>query len=267
MPDNLLRGPLNTLLERGGGYPVHSVHGRIVHSIGRKVIAGDIRPGDRLPREAELMVEFGTSRTAVRDAVKVLASKGLVKTRQRGGTQVCKYQQWNPFDIDILTWRFSVGIDADFVRDLVELRLATEPFAVRLAAVRASSEDLARMDVAHSHMRDCAGDWQLYLQADRSLHMAFFAASHNDFFVRLGAIVHDVMKATFHAEELYKSRNGAELKLFIARDLMMHTTVLNAIKQSDPEAAERSMKEIITFARTHLTNLPTTKCKRRHHGN
>lgn len=251
---------MNSFLE-GGGYPAHSVHGRIVHTIGREIISGAIDPGDRLPREAELMAEFGASRTAVRDAVKVLASKGLVKTRQRGGTQVCDPQQWNPFDIDILTWRFSVGIDADFVRDLVELRLATEPFAVRLAAIRASSDDLFRMDSALRHMSACTGDWPSYLKADRSLHLAIFAASHNGFFARLGAIVHDVMKATFHAEELYRNRTETELQKFIQQDLATHANLLAAIKENDPERAERSMKEIITFARTHLSKLASGKAR------
>lgn len=230
-----------------------------MHKIGREVIAGSIRPGDRLPREAELMVEFGASRTAVRDAVKVLASKGLVQTRQRGGTQVRDPQQWNPFDIDILSWRFSVGIDEGFVRDLVELRLATEPFAVRLAAVRATADDLLRMDLALRRMSACTGNWPSYLEADRSLHLAIFAASHNGFFARLGGIVHDVMKATFHAEELYRNRTDAELKAFIQQDLSTHASLVSAIKQNDPENAERAMKEIVVFARTHLSRVTVGK--------
>ncbi len=235
------------------GYPANSVHGRIVHRIGADIVAGRVQPGDRLPREAELMAEFGASRSAVRDAVKVLASKGLVKTRQRGGTQVCEPQRWNAFDIDILAWRFAAGIDLRFVQDLVELRLATEPFAVRLAAVRAEGEDLARIAAALERMRTSSGDWAAYAKADGAFHMAVFAASHNPFFLRLGTVVHDVLSATFNAEQAFSNRSQSELKRVVGEDIAVHTLLFEAIAQKDPARAEEQILTIITFARANLS--------------
>ncbi|PYR02091.1 MAG: hypothetical protein DMG00_29810, partial [Acidobacteria bacterium] len=65
-------------------YPEQSLHGRIVHAIGRRIVSGDLRPGDLLPAEPEL----GASRTVVREAIKVLAAKGLVESRPKTGTRV-----------------------------------------------------------------------------------------------------------------------------------------------------------------------------------
>lgn len=235
------------------GYPANSVHGRIVHRIGADIVAGRVLPGGRLPREAELMEEFGASRSAVRDAIKVLASKGLVKTRQRGGTQICEPPRWNAFDVDILTWRFAGGIDLRFVEDLLELRLATEPFAARLAAIRAESEDVAKISQALEAMRASSGDWSTYAQADATFHMTVFAASQNPFFHRLGVVVHDVLSATFNAEEAFSNRSGAETKRILAEDIAVHTRLFEAIAQRDPARAEEQIRAIITFAHANLS--------------
>ena len=244
--------PVNNPYENAG-YPAKSVHGRIVHRIGADIVAERIRPGERLPREAELMVEFGASRSAVRDAVKVLASKGLVKTRQRGGTQICEPERWNTFDVDILAWRFRAGIDLRFVQDLIELRLATEPFAARLAAIRAEGEDLARIAEALERMKASSGDWHAYAKADGGFHMAVFAASHNPFFRRLGTVVHDVLSATFNAEHAIANHTAAETKRLIAEDIAVHARLFDAIAQKDPARAEEHIRAIITFARANLS--------------
>lgn len=242
-----------TILDESVGYPANSVHGRIVHKIGEDIVAGRIAPGERLPREAELMTEFGSSRSAVRDAVKVLASKGLVKTRQRGGTQICEQQRWNAFDIDILTWRFAAGIDLAFVQDLVELRLATEPFAARLAAIRAKAEDINKISKALERMKTSTRDWPSYVRADEAFHMAVFVSSHNRFFLRLGLVVQDVLRATFHAEQLFSKRDAAEMGKVISEDIAVHASLFRAIAQNDPARAEEHMKTIITFARSNLS--------------
>lgn len=241
-----------TILDESVGYPANSVHGRIVHKIGGAIVAGRILPGARLPREAELMTDFGSSRSAVRDAVKVLASKGLVKTRQRGGTQICEQNRWNAFDIDILTWRFAAGIDLAFIQDIVELRLATEPFAARLAAIKAQPDDIEGMSSALARMKASTRDWASYVKADGAFHVALFEASHNPFFVRLGTVVQGVLSATFHAEQLLSTRSQAELNRVMSEDISVHMELFRAIAQKDPARAEEHTKAIITFARANL---------------
>ena len=71
--------------------------------------------------------ELAVSRTVVREALKMLTAKGMVVTGPRVGRRVRPRSAWNHFDPDIVNWRLEAGVDAAFVRDLMELRLALEP--------------------------------------------------------------------------------------------------------------------------------------------
>ena len=89
--------------------------------------------------------ELGVSRTVVREAVKSLVAKGLLRTGPKVGTRVQPADDWNWFDPDVVAWQSKAGLTRDFLRDLQELRRVVEPAAVRLAAQRAT---------AHGHRRD-----------------------------------------------------------------------------------------------------------------
>src|SRR6516164_5559747 len=97
-------------------YPELSLHGRIVHAIGRRIVSGDLRPGDLLPSEPDL----GASRTVVREAVKVLAAKGLVESRPKTGTRVRPREAWNLLDPDVLAWHQGDIVDEALLRKLTE---------------------------------------------------------------------------------------------------------------------------------------------------
>ena len=111
---------------RGPGYRLRGIHGRVVSSIGEGIIKGRYPPGSLLPREPELIAKFEVSRTALREALKVLAAKGLVETRQRVGTRVRPQEQWNHFDPEITAWQLGNGFRSGFVRDLIEFRQILE---------------------------------------------------------------------------------------------------------------------------------------------
>src|SRR5437867_12262429 len=78
-------------------YPEQSLHGRIVHAIGRRTVSGDLRPGDLLPAEPEL----GASRTVVREGIKVIAAKRLVESRPKTGTRDRRRDDWSLHDPDV----------------------------------------------------------------------------------------------------------------------------------------------------------------------
>jgi DNA-binding FadR family transcriptional regulator len=82
-------------------YPGAGQHGRIVHTIGRRIVTGEILPGERLPTAAHVRA----SRGVVREAFKVLAAKGLVVSRTKTGTRVRPRESWNLLDPDVLAWR------------------------------------------------------------------------------------------------------------------------------------------------------------------
>ena len=168
-------------------YPTRGVHGRLVEQIGRRILGGELAPGAMLPREAELVHELGISRTAVREAIKVLAAKGLIESRQKLGMRVRPERAWNLLDPDVLAWQAASGPSPELIEHLVELRRMIEPAAARLAAVRRSAERAPGAGGGAARDAAAVDDPLAYYRADLAFHRAVFAASGNPFVDRLGA--------------------------------------------------------------------------------
>jgi len=126
---------------------VGRLHSRVTSLLAHRVIDSD-RNGEivTFPKEADLCLELGVSRTSLREAMKVLADKGMVEMKPKAGTRSKPRAEWRLLDPDILSWQAEVGADAQFLRDLCEVRLAIEPTAAGFAAVRATEEELARIE-------------------------------------------------------------------------------------------------------------------------
>lgn len=229
-------------------YPNRGVHGRLVEVIGQRIVGDALAPGTPLPREVELMDEFQASRTAVREAIKVLAAKGLVDSRQKRGMQVRAQDDWNLLDPDVLAWYAASSPSAELVTQMVELRRMIEPAAARLAADRRTEAQLVALDLAFAAMRAGLDDLVAYYQADLAFHRAIFRASGNPFIDRLGAIVAVILEVSFRLQQ--RSLIPAET------GLALHAPVLEAIKDRKPDAAEASMLAIIDAAAVELNSAP-----------
>jgi GntR family galactonate operon transcriptional repressor len=227
----------------GWGYAARGLHGRIVETIGRRIVGGGIPPGSILPRESALMGEFAASRTSVREAMRVLSAKGLVESRQRLGTRVRQHRAWNLLDPDLLAWKAAEAPD-ELTDHLVELRRLIEPPAVRLAAMRRSEGDLAAIEEAFAGMEGGVDDPEAYYQADLVFHQALFTAAGNPFIDRLGSIVSAVLAVSFRLQQRSLIPFGLALKL--------HARVLEAVRARDPGAAEAAMHDIIAEAQLEL---------------
>ena len=225
-------------------YPARGVHGRIVEQIGRRILSGELAPGAMLPREAELVQELGISRTVVREAIKVLAAKGLVEARQRLGMRVRPEAAWNLLDPDVLAWQAAAGPSPALTAHLVELRRLIEPATARLAAARRTESQLQAIEAAVQGMRAATDEPLAYYRADLAFHRAVFAASGNPFVDRLGAIVSAVLEVSFRLQQ----RSLIPVTLGLA----LHERVLLAIRDRDPHAAGRAMEDIIDEARLEL---------------
>jgi len=208
------------------------------------IVGGRFRPGDTLPIEPALGEELAVSRTVVREALKALNAKGLVVTGPRVGTRVRPFSDWNLFDPDVLDWRLSAGVDATFVRDLLELRLAIEPAAARLAARFADSRDTASIDDAYRGMVAGVAGRGSYLVADLAFHESVLRAAHNQFIAGLVPAFSALLRVSFRLS--VKSRAGARASL------PMHKRLADAILARDPAAAERAITTLIKSARRDI---------------
>ncbi|CAN0586017.1 unnamed protein product, partial [Ectocarpus sp. 12 AP-2014] len=82
------------------------IHDRVAEQLGIRIVSGDLPPGSTLPKELEVGKELCVSRAAYREAVRILAAKGLVKSQQKTGTVVLPRQRWSLLDPDVLAWMF-----------------------------------------------------------------------------------------------------------------------------------------------------------------
>src|SRR5262245_50694528 len=153
------------------------LHGSIARDIGVLIVTGRYRPGHILDGEVEASEQRKVSRTAYREAVRILSAKGLVHSRPRVGTRVSALEQWHLLDPDVLSWVFSGEPEPEVLHGLFELRTIVEPAAAALAAARRSQEHL-------DHMRralDAMTQFTLHVVegriADKDFHAALLAAT------------------------------------------------------------------------------------------
>src|SRR6202790_3244390 len=130
-----------------------SVVDRLVSAIGREIASGHWKPEQTFPTEPELAHRFGAGRNAVREAVKILAAKGFVRTERRAGTIVRSEFCWNLLDPEVLSWMLSAVANRDnLLGELSELRSIIAPTVAALAATHASA--METLPICESYDQD-----------------------------------------------------------------------------------------------------------------
>lgn len=227
-------------------YPTGGIHAQVAHDIGRRVVSGEIAEGSFLPREAELAEQFSASRQAVREALKVLAAKGLVFSRRRTGTRVLPRSSWNLLDPDVLAWHSPEALAARLLNDLDEVRRLIEPAAAAFAASRANPESIDAISAALNEMRQTIAQEEFH-QADVQFHAAVFAASGNQVISRLGDLLGPLLQASFRIQD------AATDDTYWERVVPLHEAVFDAIMARDPAKARRCMEEMLDVAAGHIS--------------
>src|SRR5690348_8047118 len=95
--------------------PIRNIHDYLATRLGREIVGGHYQPGDQLPNEVDLRDQLSVSRTALREAYRVLGAKGLIASRQNVGTRVRPRTDWNMLDPDVLNWHLEAGPSEDFI--------------------------------------------------------------------------------------------------------------------------------------------------------
>lgn len=217
------------------------------------IISGEIKPGELLPREEVFAQNMAVSRSALREALKVLGSKGLIETKQKAGTRVRDPRYWNQLDAEILAWRCASMPTEDFVDNLVEMREIIEPFASAAAAKRRTPEQLARIRSAYEDM-DAAQDQDAWAKADLSFHEAVLDAANNELLGSLFSVIDTALGAYL----LLSARKAADFKYSLPR----HFAVYDAIRLKRPESAREAMHGMIVDSRANIKRRSrTTKPK------
>ncbi|MEA5455010.1 FCD domain-containing protein [Sinomonas sp. JGH33] len=231
----------------GAPHPT-GLHAKLLEEVGSAIAEGTLRAGAVIQIES-LEERYAVSRSVVREAVRVLASMGLVAPRRRLGIQILPASEWNVYDPQVIRWRLASSKRFAQLKSLTELRSAVEPEAARLAAIRSVAGQTAEL-------LDLAGElWaagqetnpERFLRVDIEFHRFILAASGNEMFAALHPLVAEVLSGRTH------------LGLMPARPhpdaLQLHMDVAAAIQRSSPDEAHSAMRAIMTRTMSEVSEL------------
>jgi GntR family transcriptional regulator, galactonate operon transcriptional repressor len=197
-----------------------------------------------LNTEGALARQLKVSRTATREAIKVLAAKGLVEVRRKVGIRVKPRSEWHLLDPDLLLWHCEAGLTDLFVRNVHELRLCIEPMAARRAAERGGERDVALIVHCYRKMELSAKKPDAFVRADVEFHGAIFRACHNDLLEQLNRTVRGALQAL---HDLVKVSGGGPKVA-----LPLHKAVLDSIADRNGEKAQAAMERLVNLAARDL---------------
>lgn len=232
---------------------IKNVHGNTLDLLGEQIVAGRYPPGSSIPPEHALCEELGVSRTVIREAVKSLVAKGLIVTGPKVGTRVLAEEQWNWFDPDVVIWQSKAGLSREFLRDLQELRRVVEPAGVRLAAERATAQDIAEIETAYAGMKDAIDNGGDYVFHDLRFHQGLLRACHNRMVVQMSKALGALLRTSF---EISTSRPDGP-----ASSLPLHRAVLDAVIARAPQRAEKAILVLIDGAREDIEQVLASRKK------
>lgn len=231
-------GPRPTKLSDAVG---RNLHERIANTLGALIVSDWHPPGRALPTEIELCASLSVSRSALREAFKLLAAKRLIVSRQKVGTLVRPRADWNMLDPEVLAWHLQAAPTDAFVTGLFEVRKIVEPSAASLAAERRSPDALARIEGALADMfrfQDGAGD---LTNADLRFHQAILDATGNYFLASFGAVIESSLRASFQLS-WDTAHHTPEYSL------RQHQGVAEAIRDQRPSDAYAIMAQLLRSA-------------------
>lgn len=235
--------------------PGQSLHHRVVEQIGKRIVEGGFLPGETLPTADDSSEMLGVSRTVLREAIKVLAGKGLVESRPKTGTRVRPRADWNFLDPDVLSWRYAGAINPDDVKALFELRRAIEPMSAALAAQRATAEQLAELNAALAEMEEVGDDSDRFAEPDLIFHQTILRMTGNELIGSLAALIETALVMSFRLSNDNPEGQGHSLPL--------HRQVAARIGSGDAPGAHEAMLVLIDNAEQDVRRWVQDRNRRR----
>lgn len=202
---------------------------QLVHDLGKKIMQGSYKIGDSLPSEADLCTQYGISRTATREAVKMLTAKGLISSRPRQGIKVVESKHWNLFDVDVLNWILLGKPDLYLLRHFLQLRLPIESEAAYLAAQYKQEADITAIESALARMKNATNGQDDTHEADIEFHQTILSASNNPFFIQLKNFITTALKVNI--------RFTNRMIPVTLDEYQAHVDIFEHIKNGDSQAA------------------------------
>ncbi|WP_421724941.1 FadR/GntR family transcriptional regulator [Bauldia sp.] len=235
-----------------GVMPVRGLMGEVVRDLGCRIVSGEWADG--MPRESDLIDSLGVSRSVVREALRVLSAKGLIRSRQMEGTKVLPRSEWRLLDPDLIDWRIRAGDTRTLLEDLLKVRLVLEPGVVFVATTTATEDARARIAAAWQTKLAVEEDdslpgparRQAFIDADLVFHREFLAAVGSEILDQLFGVVQAALALLI---DLQMRAKGSEVQLIgMDESTELHRQVFEAYMRGDAIGAEQAMRRLIERA-------------------
>ncbi|HYY02958.1 MAG TPA: FadR/GntR family transcriptional regulator [Gaiellaceae bacterium] len=206
--------------------------------------------GDLLPPERELVASFGVGRSSVREALRMLESRGLIESRGNGTFAVAPLRNALNHGLHLL-----LASDEADTAELFEVRRILEGETAALAATRRTQSDLRRMASAVAAMEEGLADEATFIDADLRFHLTLAEATRN-------RVVTHLMHAI--RELLHRSLSSAyHIPGSPERAIELHRLILEAIQEKHPEEARQRMQEHVSRVERDIRGAQTNDRRRR----
>jgi GntR family transcriptional repressor for pyruvate dehydrogenase complex len=232
---------------RDGGAPSLRLADSVIAQLSNAIVEGRLKPGDRLPSEAQIALSFGVSKPVAREALRELAALGVVQVHHGKATRV------GEISVGILArfYRFAIGSTADGLRQAIELRRILEPQLAKLAAERRTPADCETLRALIAQMDAARGDVPRWIEADLAFHNAIAVATHNRLLILQMSGLRDVFRGILEKFNSRKARTPADWRATFNRHVLICDAIVRG-DQSDSvdamtahfEAAEAAIAEL-----------------------
>ena len=221
---------------------------KIAEQIKTLITSGDLKPGDALPPERELVKVFNVSRASLREALNALAGMGFLEISRKHRTIVKSLASGRITD----PLHHLLKEDIQTVFELIEVRKAVESWSAYHAAIRATDDEIANLENSIESMRIKIEQGISPLEDDANFHLAISEATHNKIQTHLMFSIYDILK-----ESLGKYYEQVEMREVYEQ----HCKVVEAIKKRDSALASRRMHEHLDYVENNVKDLAVSDKK------
>lgn len=215
----------------------------VVDGLGHAIAKGTFEVGQTIPMEPELMAQFAVSRTVIREAIKVLSGKGMLRTARRYGTRVCPFSEWHLLDPDVIRWHDPESpAAAQIYAASTELRCIVEPEAAALAAKNADAAQRNTIARAAQAITPNIGGKDAMMAADYAFHATILEATGNVMLIQLQGLIQALLQFS------YTTGPKAAPDEHVSQQ--NHIKVAEAIMEHDAPKARRAMDAMLSQNRT-----------------
>jgi GntR family transcriptional repressor for pyruvate dehydrogenase complex len=220
----------------------------IINEIIQHIKSGELKPGNKLPTERDMSQMFGVGRSSIREAIKGLVLSGYLESSQGKGTFIKKDLPVN----DLTLTNLQHALAAEQIIELMELREILECNAVKLAAERASSEDIRRMHEALERMQASKADIKKFYDPDFDFHVAIAEATHNE-------MICETMKQIVKQSHEYYEKFMPDRLCPPQQAILTAGQIVACIEDGEAEKASRCMKAHLDLVGIELQRVVDTQ--------